>query len=113
MTREQVDNLTALTDVLRRNLPDDGPNVPRAALAIHKMARSLHKLAEARCNGDLTTRQEKRELNLERDVAALLLACGATVVHHHGDPRGYAVKAVFPSGDFNTWGGKEDGFGIG
>jgi hypothetical protein len=113
MTREQVTNLQQLTNILGNNYREGGPSVIRSASAIHKMARSLHRLAEIECNGETTPRQAKRTENLERDVAALLIACGATAVHQNGDQRGYAVNAVFPTGDYNTWGGKDDGFGIG
>lgn len=30
-----------------------------------------------------------------------------------GDPRGYCLKLHLPNGDYNTWGGKEIGYGIG
>lgn len=30
----------------------------------------------------------------------------------NGDPRGYSLKFQFPSGRYNTWGGREDGMGI-
>lgn len=29
-----------------------------------------------------------------------------------GDPRGFTVKLLFPSGIYNTWGGKESGYGV-
>lgn len=37
---------------------------------------------------------------------------GATATFS-GDPRGYVVKLHLPSGRHNTWGGKEEGYGIG
>lgn len=30
-----------------------------------------------------------------------------------GDPRGYCLKLHLPDGSWNTWGGKETGYGIG
>ena len=29
-----------------------------------------------------------------------------------GDPRGYTLKMILPSGKYNTFGGKEDGWGV-
>ena len=30
----------------------------------------------------------------------------------HGDPRGYVLKIMLPSGRYNTWGGAESGYGV-
>ena len=30
-----------------------------------------------------------------------------------GDPRGYCLKLLLPDGSYNSWGGKENGYGIG
>lgn len=48
----------------------------------------------------------------ERRVHTLAARMGATV-KFNGDPRGYVVKLTLPSGRYNTWGGKGEGYGIG
>jgi len=111
MRSDQLKNLQELQKVLSKNAPS--LDYWKYAEEIQKAARSLHHLAEVACNGELTKRQETRQANLEAKVAKLLAECGAVKVIQNGDPRGYAVKAVFPTGDYNTWGGREDGFGIG
>ena len=111
MTRTELHNLQELQRILSKNAPDT--DYWRDAETIHKAARSLHHLAEVECNGDLSKRQATRQANLGKQVTALLTERGAVKVQINGDPRGYAVKAVFPTGEYNTWGGRDDGFGIG
>lgn len=53
-----------------------------------------------------------RERAAEIRVANRAAAHGATV-KFNGDPRGYVVKLGLPSGRYNTWGGKGEGYGIG
>jgi len=56
-------------------------------------------------------RCEKREARIERQIAAIAaetefrIECG-------GDPRGYTVKLFFPDASYNTWGGRESGYGV-
>ena len=99
----------------------------RAASLMHKLpqatsgqvvellayAQRLHHYAETACNYGLTPAQEKRVTNLETKVKAICADLDLAIsVKFNGDPRGYAVKLMLPSGDFNTWGGKEEGWGI-
>ena len=51
-------------------------------------------------------RQEKQ---VERRMSEIAAELGAKI-DFGGDPRGYTVKLILPSGHSNTWG--QDGFGI-
>lgn len=75
------------------------------------LAKRLNRYNETECNYGLTPAQETRVMNLEKRVRAICHALGITVIFN-GDPRGYAVKLHFASGAYNTWGGKEEGWGI-
>ena len=97
----------------------------RAAEVMHKLpqatseqvaslmayAQRLNHYNETECNYGLTPAQEKRVVNIEAKVKAICDVLGVGV-KFNGDPRGYAVKLILPSGDYNTWGGKEEGWGI-
>lgn len=83
----------------------------RDASMLMGMARSIHRLAEAACNRELTKAEQKRDSRLEKSVSEILAGYGL-VAKFNGDPRGYAVNIHFPDGSYNTWGGKEEGWGI-
>ena len=56
-------------------------------IELQKIARSLHNLDTAFCNGDLTKRQEKRMAKLEKEAEELAKLIGLTI-YRQGDPRG-------------------------
>lgn len=80
--------------------------------AVLRNAATLTRYAEMACNIELTPGDIAREQAAERRVRALATRRGATV-KFNGDPRGYVVKLGLPSGKYNTWGGRESGYGIG
>jgi hypothetical protein len=86
--------------------------IVNATVELLRLADRLHRYAEAACNYQLTPAQEKRVEHLEARVQAICCDELGIGVKFNGDPRGYAVKLLLPSGDYNTWGGKEDGWGI-
>jgi hypothetical protein len=46
-------------------------------------------------------------------VARVLIYAGIeTQFKVGGDPRGYCLKITLPDGNYNTWGGAEDGWGF-
>lgn len=56
---------------------------------------------------------EGKETGLQNDIRAIASRYDLRV-HFDGDPRGYCVKLHTIRGDvYNTWGGKESGYGIG
>lgn len=92
-------------------LPQLHPANVTDVVNLFSIADRLHKYAETACNFSLTDRQEKRVDALEKRAIAHAAALGVTL-KFNGDPRGYAVKVMLPNGDYNTWGGKEEGWGI-
>ena len=74
------------------------------------IARRLHTLAEAACNGELTPRQETRDAKLQARAGELCGELGFTC-RYNGDPRGFALYVNLPSGASNSWSG--EGWGIG
>ena len=79
-------------------------------------ANSLQGLAVAECERDLTPRQKTRQKNLTRNVIAYAKSIGAEA-SVGGDPRGWIVKVRWPdrgaNTPSNTWGGPEEGWGVG
>lgn len=53
-------------------------------------------------------KQEARIENLIRDICTAY----TLPVTFGGDPRGFTVKLHFSSGRFNSWGGREEGYGV-
>jgi|SRR5882724_140579 len=76
---------------------------------ICKLSRSHGRLQESACNYGLTPRQESRERNIESEITKLASELGFGV-EFSGDPRGYTVKLLLPSGDKNNWG--DTGYGV-
>jgi hypothetical protein len=56
-------------------------------------------------------RIEKRQAQIEKRIAAICDQLGIRP-DFGGDPRGYTVKVHLPTGASNTWGGREDGYGV-
>jgi hypothetical protein len=98
-------------------------------------AATLDRLAVAQCNGDYPCDNGERftkacsecslgyvpevlqrggrcpECRTQERAAKLAASCGFSVITS-GDPRGYVLRVIFPSGAYNTWGGKESGYGV-
>jgi hypothetical protein len=72
-----------------------------------RAARAYGRLQELACSRELTGREVAREARLEREIRALVSPLAVTF---GGDPRGFTVKVVLPSGRSNTWG--NDGWGV-
>jgi hypothetical protein len=77
------------------------------------LATSLNRLNEIACNSGLTERQERRKKNLQTRIKAVLERAGFVLNHFNNDPRGYAVYLYLPDGSYNSFGGRECGYGIG
>jgi hypothetical protein len=103
--------------VLSAYIASIGKRTPREAAhdatELCILARALHRLNEASCNDGLTPRQEKRMQSLEDKVRTVLGRAGLLLNHFNGDPRGYAVYVDLPDGSYNSFGGRENGYGIG
>lgn len=90
-----------------------GLSEKKELMTLIRYAKSLHRIALHDCNGTKTKRMESIEASTEKKITAIAAKFGLTV-HFDGDPRGYVVKLHAPKGDvYNTWGGKETGYGVG
>ena len=103
--------------VLSAFIASIGKRTPREAAhdaaELCRLALALHRLNETSCNYGPTPRQEKRMQSLEDKVRAVLGRAGLKLNHFNGDPRGYAVHIDLPDGSYNSFGGRENGYGIG
>ena len=116
---------------LQRALPDRPAHlVVDAARLLMRHAATHGRLAVESCNGhpaqssptlDAKTinrlqdawdkRIEKSEAQAEKRITAICADLGLRP-DFGGDPRGYTVKVHLPNHAYNTWGGRESGWGI-
>jgi len=75
-----------------------------AATRLVKLARELGRLNLQACNVGLTPRQDKRKTAIDTELSALSLELNLPL-DTSGDPRGAAVRVLFPENFSNTWGG--------
>ncbi len=103
--------------VLSAYIASIGKRTPREAAQdaaeLSRLATSLNRLNEIACNFGLTKRQERRKQNLQTRIKAVLEGAGLVLNHFNSDPRGYAVYLDLPDGSYNSFGGRECGYGIG
>ena len=103
--------------VLSAYIASVGKRTPREAAQdateLCRLATSLNRLNEIACNFGLTERQERRKQNLQTWIKALLEQTGLVLNHFNNDPRGYAIYLDLPDGSYNSFGGRECGYGIG
>lgn len=106
---------------LRRALGMRSPvfsELERICSLIARHATTHTRLQELSCNRELTPNEIRRETLLEKRITNLVKelsnATGKSYfVKFGGDPRGYTVKLHTPDGKYNTWGGVDEGFGVG
>lgn len=95
--------------VLARNYPN--VNADKLQTELYKLALKCEHNAVALCN---TPNHVDTRSDLKMCFIAIAdkygIDCAAEVT---GDPRGYCLKLHLPDGSYNTWGGKESGYGIG
>ena len=89
------------------------PEAAQDAAELCRLATSLSHLNEIACNSGLTKRQERRKQNLQTRIKAVLESTGLVLTHFNNDPRGYVVYLDLPDGSYNSFGGRECGYGIG
>lgn len=109
MNKEQLEFVA----MLGQEFPTAKPKVlGEMAHRLMALARKAQKNAEDYCN--LPNHQDQsneiREAVLKVIEEHGLKSCLAPRVT--GDPRGYCLKLHTPSGRYNTWGGKEEGYGV-
>lgn len=81
--------------------------IRRAALS----QRIAERLCSVEMSEDEQARVEKRD---ERNDAAITKLCEdhGFRANLSGDPRGYTVKIILPTGAYNTAGGASEGYGV-
>ena len=103
--------------VLSAYIASIGKRTPREAAhdatELCKSANSLNRLNEIACNCGLSERQERRKQKLQERIKTVLERAGLILNHFENDPRGYAVYIDLPDGSYNSFGGRENGYGIG
>jgi hypothetical protein len=90
------------------------------------LARQHGRLAVEECNGpdgvhlmnsaqiaEWQVNLDLRQTRCEERIKALIAdRLPGTKLILGGDPRGYTVKLILPTGAYNTMGGKDDGWGV-
>ena len=76
-----------------------------------KLAKVKERYNLLYCNIGLTPGQEANVEKVNSKVRDITEKLHTSIIIN-GDPRGYALKILLPSKDYNTWGGQEDGGGI-
>ena len=103
--------------VLSAYIASIGKRTPREAAQnaaeLCRLANSLSHLNEIACNCGLTEPQERRKQNLQTRIKSVVEHAGLVLNHVNSDPRGYAVYLDLPDGSYNSFGGRECGYGIG
>lgn len=87
-------------------------NTAQDAAELCRVANS-HRSKEIACNFELTERQVRRKQNLRTRIKTVVELAGLVLNHFNNDPRGYAVYLDLPDGSYNSFGGRECGYGIG
>ena len=94
-----------------------GKRTPREAAQdaaeLCRLATSLSRLNEIGCNRGITERQERQKQNLQTRIKAVLERAGLAVNHFESDPRGFAEYLDLPDSFYNSFGGRQCGYGIG
>ena len=87
-------------------------NIPiHVAISILKTAPAIDRLSVLQCNGPWTDKDNDKKEQLHLKMQTALTPYDVEVITT-GDPRGYTTKLILPSGAYNTWGGKESGYGV-
>lgn len=97
--------------VLARNFPD-AVNVSDLEIKLHRLALKCEHNAKNLCNiaGYVDKRYELRKAYADICKAHNVEGMRALI---GGDPRGFCLKLLLPDETYNSWGGIEDGYGMG
>lgn len=102
-------NALHLAALLAQAAPKEKPYICALdAGKIFGLAKQLAALSVASCNYGLSSRQEKRQERLAREVVEIAGWYGLKATTG-GDPRGYVVRLTGKNVTANGWG---DGFGV-
>lgn len=107
-TKLDCENIARLAVILARYTKSADTRIASAAVALAKIGRQLHTLAEIDCNEGLDARRAKRWDNLQRKAGVILQdlwPLESITSYTQGDPRGYCLRLRFPGGESNNLGG--------
>lgn len=79
---------------------------------IVRLAKRHHTIQEHHCNSEVSPRVLKLEENIEKRMKKMAEELGLKI-RFDGDPWGFIVKLFAPNKASNTWGGRENGYGVG
>jgi hypothetical protein len=109
MNKAQKEARAENENVLARNYPE--ANATKLQNDLFKLALACERNALGLCN---EPNFEDRRDELREQFKAICKKHGINLkADVTGDPRGYCLKLHLPDGSWNTWGGKETGYGIG
>lgn len=110
MNKEQAKRRAESIAVVSRNFPG-AKDAARLQDDLHVLGIKCQRNAEKLCNLENYTDQRDQ---LRAKLSQIAKRHGVELVASvTGDPRGYCLKVKMPLGDYNTWGGAEDGYGFG
>lgn len=110
MNKEQSERRAKAVAVVARNFPAV-QDAARLQDDLHGLGIKCQRNAEKLCNVEgYDDQRDQLRAKLEKIKTKHGAQFDATVT---GDPRGYCLKVLMPQGDYNTWGGAEDGYGFG
>lgn len=94
--------------VIARNFPQVS-NPTGLQDDLYKLGLKAQRNAEKLCN--VTDHVDQRE-KLRAALGKIEEKHGITLnAEIGGDPRGFCLKVIMPEGDYNSWGGRESGWG--
>jgi hypothetical protein len=109
MNKAQKEAMAQNVAVLARNYPS--VNAQKLQNDLFKLALACEHNARELCN---TADHVDQRDQLRSQFAKISQKHGVELkADITGDPRGFSLKLHLPDGSYNTWGGKESGFGIG
>lgn len=110
----ELARLTAELALIRASRPiiyNGASQIANDAYLLIRHASRLQRYAEVDCNSGLTDKQKSSRDHVCR-MAKVIAERYGIKIGFSGDPRGYVTHLHFPSGIYNTMGGKEAGWGI-
>lgn len=113
MNKSDRENRETLMVILARQFPDMSAH--QILQAVHDLGYAGAKaksLSEQACNGDLDGDEYDHAIEQVRQRAMLLCEPFGLRASVGGDPRGYAFHLHADWLPGNTWGGKEQGYGL-
>ena len=104
-----------LTKTARKNIKDAGLVLPGYQMSLIRLCAMYARHQERLCNEDLGEWGNAYDDKLMKRITDTLAHDKSGLIQRiefGGDPRGYTVKVHLINERYNTWGGKESGWGI-